>query len=95
VSGSLSLRSREGSSVIAEKRQRVCFEPVLEMVANPAETFDPMSVTVDSPQNVEKASSSPSAFARPELLAPAGDWDCAKAAVENGAGCDLFWPGTF
>src|SRR5258708_39642081 len=23
--------------------------------------------------------------ARPELLAPAGDWDCAKAAVENGA----------
>ncbi len=21
----------------------------------------------------------------PEVLAPAGDWDCAKAAVENGA----------
>jgi putative protease len=21
----------------------------------------------------------------PELLAPAGDWDCARAAVENGA----------
>lgn len=24
-------------------------------------------------------------FQRPELLAPAGHWDCAKAAVENGA----------
>ncbi|KAB8317560.1 U32 family peptidase [Tolypothrix campylonemoides VB511288] len=24
-------------------------------------------------------------FQRPELLAPAGNWDCAKAAVENGA----------
>ena len=22
---------------------------------------------------------------RPELLAPAGDWECARAAVENGA----------
>ena len=28
---------------------------------------------------------SPDVSARPELLAPAGDWDCAKAAVENGA----------
>src|SRR5256712_8472609 len=26
-----------------------------------------------------------SAFPIPELLAPAGDWDCARAAVENGA----------
>ena len=25
------------------------------------------------------------ALTRPELLAPAGDWDCARAAVENGA----------
>src|SRR6266850_1954602 len=27
----------------------------------------------------------PSALRIPELLAPAGDWECAKAAVENGA----------
>jgi U32 family peptidase len=27
---------------------------------------------------------------RPELLAPAGDWDCAKAAVENGADAIYF-----
>ena len=27
----------------------------------------------------------PRALRRPELLAPAGDWECAKAAVENGA----------
>jgi U32 family peptidase len=30
------------------------------------------------------------ATARPELLAPAGDWDCAKAAVENGADAIYF-----
>src|SRR3954447_19490336 len=29
-------------------------------------------------------------LACPELLAPAGDWDCAKAAVENGADAIYF-----
>ncbi|HEY9665376.1 MAG TPA: DUF3656 domain-containing protein [Coleofasciculaceae cyanobacterium] len=29
-------------------------------------------------------------FHRPELLAPAGNWDCAKAAVENGADAIYF-----
>src|SRR5882757_8599575 len=52
--------------------------------------LDPVSVTVDSPQSLEKTSSSPNTFARPELLAPAGDWDCAKAAVENGADAIYF-----
>ncbi len=33
---------------------------------------------------------SPGAFLRPELLAPAGDWECAKAAVENGADAIYF-----
>jgi len=33
---------------------------------------------------------SPAAAARPELLAPAGDWECAKAAVENGADAIYF-----
>ena len=32
----------------------------------------------------------PSAVALPELLAPAGDWDCAKAAIENGADAIYF-----
>ena len=38
------------------------------------------------------ASSTPAAtrFARPELLAPAGDWECARAAVENGADAIFF-----
>ena len=27
---------------------------------------------------------------RPELLAPAGDWDCVRAAVENGANAIYF-----
>ncbi|MBX3750510.1 MAG: U32 family peptidase [Opitutaceae bacterium] len=30
------------------------------------------------------------AFRRPELLAPAGDWECARAAVENGADAIYF-----
>src|SRR5205807_5601818 len=32
----------------------------------------------------------PNAFVRPELLSPAGDWECAKAAVENGADAIYF-----
>ncbi len=32
----------------------------------------------------------PMGLARPELLAPAGNWDCAKAAVENGADAIYF-----
>ena len=32
----------------------------------------------------------PAALALPELLAPAGDWDCARAAVENGADAIYF-----
>src|SRR5256885_762416 len=31
-----------------------------------------------------------SSFPIPELLAPAGDWECAKAAVENGADAIYF-----
>lgn len=32
----------------------------------------------------------PNSLCRPELLAPAGDWDCARAAVENGADAIYF-----
>ena len=35
-------------------------------------------------------SRAPQPTARPELLAPAGDWECAKAAVENGADAIYF-----
>ena len=31
-----------------------------------------------------------SSVKRPEVLAPAGDWDCARAAVENGADAIYF-----
>ncbi|AVH70936.1 U32 family peptidase [Nostoc sp. 'Lobaria pulmonaria (5183) cyanobiont'] len=37
----------------------------------------------------DRPSSQPS-LQRPELLAPAGNWDCAKAAVENGADAIYF-----
>jgi U32 family peptidase len=36
------------------------------------------------------APSASRALARPELLAPAGDWDCVRAAVENGADAIYF-----
>src|ERR1044072_2288021 len=39
--------------------------------------------------DIEKAQSE-SPRVRPELLAPAGDWDCAKAAVQNGADAIYF-----
>src|ERR1041384_2912261 len=32
----------------------------------------------------------PTVRAAPDLLAPAGDWDCARAAVENGADAIYF-----
>ncbi len=40
---------------------------------------------------VETSSSAKSVgYARPELLAPAGDWECVRAAVENGADAVYF-----
>jgi U32 family peptidase len=41
------------------------------------------SATVE--QQGQPANEVRAALLRPELLAPAGDWECAKAAVENGA----------
>jgi U32 family peptidase len=38
----------------------------------------------------QPSESTPLKFKRPELLAPAGNWDCAKAAVENGADAIYF-----
>ena len=48
-----------------------------------------MSVTTPSPTSAP-APVSASAPKRPELLAPAGDWECARAAVENGADAIYF-----
>ena len=44
-------------------------------------TVSPLSSATSAP---------PARPARPEILAPAGDWDCAKAAVENGADAIYF-----
>ncbi|MBI3413930.1 MAG: U32 family peptidase [Verrucomicrobia bacterium] len=46
------------------------------------------TISVSEPRTA--AASGPAAVRRPELLAPAGDWDCAKAAVENGADAIYF-----
>src|SRR5499425_1471844 len=41
-------------------------------------------------QTTEPVPGDISRMAMPELLAPAGDWECAKAAVENGADAIYF-----
>lgn len=50
-------------------------------------------MTVEPPVSPppDLAATAPAALrARPELLAPAGDWDCVRAAVENGADAVYF-----
>ena len=42
------------------------------------------------PDFPSSASSKPPLSRLPELLAPAGDWDCVRAAVENGADAVYF-----
>src|SRR5712691_12054597 len=49
-----------------------------------------MSKSVISETKGEKSEASRRDLCRPELLAPAGDWECAKAAVENGADAIYF-----
>src|SRR5580704_1964382 len=43
-----------------------------------------------NPATASDETFSPVPAERPELLAPAGDWECAKAAVENGADAIYF-----
>src|SRR5437870_5516116 len=45
---------------------------------------------VASSPNPTTAAATEKPMLRPELLAPAGDWECAKAAVENGADAIYF-----
>jgi putative protease len=49
------------------------------------------AATSSAPAATPAAAASPAPrYARPELLAPAGDWECARAAVENGADAIFF-----
>ncbi len=45
---------------------------------------------MSSPTTELSASPATAALPRPELLAPAGDWECARAAIENGADAIYF-----
>ena len=45
---------------------------------------------VSEPATAATAAAAAGVPVRPELLAPAGDWECAKAAVENGADAIYF-----
>jgi len=45
---------------------------------------------VEPAQSQSSPASAPAALRRPEVLAPAGDWDCVHAAVENGADAVYF-----
>ena len=49
----------------------------------------PAPITTENPASAAALAPSPP-LRRPELLAPAGDWECAKAAVENGADAIYF-----
>jgi putative protease len=49
-----------------------------------------MTGVATNPITARGESPSPRTPARPELLAPAGDWECARAAVENGADAIYF-----
>src|SRR5881409_1409648 len=49
-----------------------------------------MSQSQHAVSALESTPVSPSRYVRPELLAPAGDWLCARAAVENGADAIYF-----
>ena len=40
--------------------------------------------------SIEQSLPSSLPLRRPEILAPAGDWECARAAVENGADAIYF-----
>src|SRR6478752_5488389 len=48
------------------------------------------TIQLNPSQSASKAQSAEPARRKPELLAPAGDWECAKAAVENGADAIYF-----
>ncbi len=41
-------------------------------------------------QSTASPAGTPAVLCRPEILAPAGDWDCVRAAVENGADAVYF-----
>src|SRR3954452_20597595 len=49
-----------------------------------------MSINQSTIAPPAEASTPSRGLVRPEILAPAGDWDCAKAAVENGADAIYF-----
>ena len=80
---------RQGEVSDSNRQRKVVFVPAvlaanLRQMAN-TPTRPPQSA--DSVANRQHAvGSSP----LPELLAPAGDWDCARAAVENGADAIYF-----
>jgi putative protease len=48
------------------------------------------TIQLNSPQSALNAPPAEPARKKPELLAPAGDWECARAAVENGADAIYF-----
>src|SRR5437016_151146 len=57
---------------------------------NSYSTACPMNLSEHTLNVLPPGEAPPCACLRPELLAPAGDWDCARAAVENGADAIYF-----
>src|SRR5438046_7434845 len=57
---------------------------------NSYSTACPMNLSEHTLNVLLTGEAPPRACLRPGLLAPAGDWDCARAAVENGADAIYF-----
>ncbi|MFT4557355.1 MAG: putative protease [Planctomycetaceae bacterium] len=66
-----------------KQHRRLAFVRLAELSFRPTSPHQRIRITVTS----ESANSTST---RPELLAPAGDWDCVRAAVENGANAIYF-----
>ena len=61
------------------------------MMTGPSDPANSVRTPSTAPASVNSALEfAPPHFARPELLAPAGDWECVRAAVENGADAIYF-----
>src|SRR5262252_3781429 len=63
-----------------------------EAVYRSLKILDGRMIEISEKVNLRPAEGGAAGRARavPELLAPAGDWECAKAAVENGADAIYF-----
>ena len=79
-----------GSSGLREKQAVDASRGTTEYGFVPESVSIPISNPNGAIENKPVLMSAPGGLRRPELLAPAGDWECARAAIENGADAIYF-----